>query len=69
MGYFILSRDASKITQLTSKCGIATAGIRADILALHKVLKTRVKMYEHQFGKEPDVAAIAQLLSNTLYGR
>ena len=69
MGYFILSRDCSKVTKLTSKAVIASAGMRADALALHKVLKTKIKMYHHQFNKEPSITAIAQMLSNTLYGR
>ena len=69
MGYFILSRDCSKVTKLTEKCVIASAGMRADAIALHKVLKTKIKMYHHQFNKEPSITAIAQMLSNTLYGR
>lgn len=26
-------------------------------------------MYKNQFGKDPDISAIAQMLGNTLYGR
>jgi 20S proteasome subunit beta 6 len=69
LGYFILSRDASKITKLTDKVVIATAGMRADIIGLHKKMQTSIKMYEYKFGKTPSIDACAQLLSNTLYGR
>ena len=69
LGYTILSRDLSKITQLTDKCVIATSGMRADMIALHKTMKTRVKLYKAKFHKTPDIPAIAQMLGNTLYGR
>ena len=69
LGFQILSRNLTKITKLTDKCVIATAGMRVDAIALHKLLQTRVKVYQRKFKKSPDIAAIAQLLSNTLYGR
>ena len=69
LGYSILSRDLTKISQLTENVVIATSGMRADAIALHKTLKTRVKMYRHKFHKTPDISAIAQMLMNTLYSR
>ena len=68
-GYSICTRSGCKVTQLTSKCVIGTSGQLADQLALHKLLKIRVGMYEHQHGSEPSTEAVAQLLSVTLYGR
>ncbi len=68
-GYSICTRSGSKVTQLTSKCVIGTSGQLADQLALHKLLKIRVGMYEHQHGREPSTEAVAQMLSVTLYGR
>merc|ERR1711943_169683 len=38
-GYSILSRQCPKVTQLTPQCVIATAGMQADTMTLHKVLK------------------------------
>ena len=68
-GYSICTRQGSKITQLTSKCCIATSGMLADQLALHKLLKIKVGMYKHEHGSEPSTPAVAQMLSVTLYGR
>ena len=48
---------------------IATSGMTTDAQNLHKQLNARVVMYTHANGCEPDVYAIAQLLSNTLYYR
>ena len=69
LGYSILSRDLSKITKLTDKCVIATSGMRADAIALHKVLQWKVKTYKAKFYKHPDIDVIARMLGNTLYGR
>ncbi len=68
-GYLILQRNHSKLTQLTEKCVIASAGMVADIDSLHKLLLTRVKLYKQQFKCEPTVSALGKLLSNTLYSR
>jgi 20S proteasome subunit beta 6 len=43
--------------------------MQADFSTLVKVLQSRIRMYEHQHGKQPSTPAIAQLLSNTLYYR
>jgi len=66
-GYSILSRMTPKITQLTSKCVLATSGMRADISTLHKNLLARMEFYQHQNGREMSTTAVAQLLSNMLY--
>ncbi|CAE7571966.1 psmB1 [Symbiodinium sp. CCMP2592] len=66
-GYSIHTRDCSKVTQLTDKCVIASCGMKADAITLHKHLKARMVMYEHQHRKQPSVTAIAQMLATTLY--
>jgi 20S proteasome subunit beta 6 len=68
-GYSILSRDQPKCIRLTDKCVLVSAGMKADRDNLHKMLKTRLVMYEHQHGKPMSTPAIAQMLSNTLYHR
>jgi len=68
-GYSIHTRDCSRVSQLTSQCAIATSGMHADTVALHKNLKYAIKMYEHNHRKEMPVDAIAQLLSQMLYKR
>jgi 20S proteasome subunit beta 6 len=68
-GYSVLCRDSPKQIQLTDKCVLVSAGMKADRDTLHKMLKTRLTMYEHQHGKPMSTPAIAQLLSTTLYHR
>merc|ERR1711871_8576 len=68
-GYSILCRDSTKQVQLTANCVLVSAGMKADRDNLHKMLKTRLTMYEHQHGKPMATPAIAQLLSTTLYHR
>mmetsp|Transcript_965 Transcript_965/g.1450 ORF Transcript_965/g.1450 Transcript_965/m.1450 type:complete len:185 (+) Transcript_965:3-557(+) len=65
--YQILSRDQTKIHKLTEKCSLLSAGCRADMDALWKVLDAKMVMYKYSIGKEMASPAVAQLLSNTLY--
>lgn len=69
MGYAILSRESTKICQLTEKIFIASSGMYADIKALWKNLKIRIEMYRTTHKKDPGLTQIAQLLSTTLYMR
>lgn len=46
---------------------ILTSGMLADQITLHKVLLTKIKMYESDMHKTPSIEAIAQMLSTTLY--
>ena len=68
-GYNILSRSYNKVTQLTSKVFIATAGQVTDAQNLHKLLLARVVLYKHQHGSEPSLHALSKLLCVTLYSR
>jgi 20S proteasome subunit beta 6 len=68
-GYSILSRETSKCVKLTDNCVLATGGMRADRDTLHKMMGSRLTMYEHQHGKPMSTTAIAQQLGNTLYYR
>jgi len=69
LGYSILSRETTKVCQLTSKCCMATSGCNSDMNTLHKQLKFRLAMYQHQHGKELATPGIGQMLANTLYMR
>lgn len=66
-GYSILSRDVSKLHQLTSLCVLGSAGMQADAVTLRKVLDIRVQQYRFRQNEEISTQSIAQLLSNTLY--
>mmetsp|Transcript_9434 Transcript_9434/g.20914 ORF Transcript_9434/g.20914 Transcript_9434/m.20914 type:complete len:220 (-) Transcript_9434:112-771(-) len=66
-GYRIHTRNSSKVTQLTDKCVIASCGMKSDAITLHRFLKARIVMYEHKHRRQPNVTAIAQMLSTMLY--
>merc|ERR1719498_624142 len=66
-GYSIHTRKSSKVSQLTDKCCIASCGMKADAITLHRLLKARIVMYEHNHRRQPSVTAIAQMLSTVLY--
>ena len=62
--------DDTKLYQLTPKTFLASTGMQADRLQLQQVLKFRNQWYSYNNGaKTPSTAAIAQLLSTTLYQR
>jgi len=66
-GYRIHTRDCTKCTQLTKKCVISSCGMKSDAITLHKMLKAKIVMYEHNHRREPSVTALAQMLSTMLY--
>lgn len=68
-GYSILTRNQRKTTQLTKTCAITSAGMVADVEALHKLLLTKIRIYKMQYKREPTMPSLAKLLCNTLYGR
>jgi 20S proteasome subunit beta 6 len=69
IGYSIQTRHGNKLTRLTDTTVIVSAGMQSDTKALHKLLKTRLTLYEHDHGKQMSTQAIAQMLSNILYGK
>jgi len=69
VGYNIISRDTSKITQLTKTCFLISSGMFADLSALRKYLQARITMYEFDNGREPSIDAIGYLVQQTLYSK
>ena len=57
----------SSVCFRTDSCVILTSGMLADQITLHKVLLTKIKMYESDMHRTPSIESIAQMLSTTLY--
>mmetsp|Transcript_40945 Transcript_40945/g.41818 ORF Transcript_40945/g.41818 Transcript_40945/m.41818 type:complete len:242 (+) Transcript_40945:100-825(+) len=68
-GLGILSRNQTKLFDLSSKTVLASAGCHSDIITLRRMLSARLTQYEHSSGKVMSSPAVAQLLSITLYHR
>jgi proteasome beta subunit len=64
---FILSKQARKVHPVTSRNGVAFAGLMGDIGYLTKLLKLESKYYELQFGREMKTRSLAKVLSVILY--
>jgi len=64
---FVLSKQAKKVYPITSRVGVAFAGLMGDIGYLVKLLKFEAKYYELQYNKEIRVRSLAKVLSVILY--
>lgn len=69
LGYSIPARNVSRILKMTDKVVLASSGMAADIVTLHKMLKLRLVQYRHAHKKDMSLTAVSQMLSNTLYYR
>jgi len=68
-GYEILSRDQTKLFNLTPNTVLTTAGCMSDVVTLRRMLDARLTQYKHQTNRDMSTQSAAQLLGNTLYGR
>mmetsp|Transcript_12133 Transcript_12133/g.32655 ORF Transcript_12133/g.32655 Transcript_12133/m.32655 type:complete len:268 (-) Transcript_12133:64-867(-) len=67
LGYSIPARKVSRNVVLTDQVVLATAGMQADTSTLHKVMRTRLRMYQQNHNKPMSLTSVAQMLANTLY--
>lgn len=68
-GYEILSRDQTKLFELTGFSVLTSAGCMSDVITLRRMLGARLTQYKHATNKYMSTDSAAQLLGNTLYGR
>ena len=59
LGYSILMRDYSKTTKLTETSVITSAGMVADVEALHKFMISKVRTYKQTNKREPTLESLA----------
>ncbi|KAJ1937171.1 Proteasome subunit beta type-6 [Kickxella alabastrina] len=68
-GYSINSRTEPKAFKLSNNVVLATSGFAADAKRLVEVLEQNALTYFYKHNKQMTAPAMAQMLSNTLYGR
>lgn len=69
LGYSIPSRKVSRILKMTDKVVLASSGMQADMMTLHKTLRMRLVKYQQNHQKDMSLTAASQMLSNMLYTR
>lgn len=68
-GYSIVTRNQSKLVQLTDNTILATSGMYSDFCELKKVLHSKLQIYQYKIDRAPSTKSIANLISKTLYSR
>jgi len=66
MGYFIASKNAKKVYQISDRIGMTTAGGVGDAQQLVRVMTVECNLYTIRRGKSITVGAASTLLSNIL---
>jgi len=64
---FVFSREAKKVHMITSRAGVAFAGLMGDVGYLTRLLKLESKYYELRVGKDIKTRSLAKVLSTILY--
>ncbi len=67
VGNMIVSKDITKIEQISETMAVTIAGSVSDIQLLVKLIKAELKLKEIRTGKKPSVKAAANLLGNLVY--
>ncbi|MDD1719899.1 MAG: proteasome subunit beta, partial [Methanoregulaceae archaeon] len=66
MGYFIASKRAKKVYQISDRIGMTTAGGVGDAQQLARVMTVECSLYQIRRGRTMTVSAASTLLSNLL---
>jgi len=68
-GYGILTREQSKLFNLTGTSVVGLAGCWCDCQTFNRRLQVQLKMYSYNHQQEMSTGAVAQYISTALYGR
>ena len=68
-GYGILSREQSKLFNLTDKICLGATGCWADVLTLTRLLGARIKMFKYTHNHTIRTKECSQMLANMLYAK
>ncbi len=67
MGYFIASKDVTKIFQIDDKIAMTVAGSVADAQSVVRIMQAETKLYKLRHGKNITVKSATTLLSNIMF--
>lgn len=67
MGYFIASKDVTKIFPITDNLAMTVAGSVGDAQSLVRLLQAEAKLYELKYSKPMSATNAATLLANILF--
>ncbi|MFH1095015.1 MAG: archaeal proteasome endopeptidase complex subunit beta [Candidatus Micrarchaeota archaeon] len=67
MGYFIASKDVTKIFKIDERIAMTVAGSVADAQALVRMLQAETRLYQLRYGKPMTVKNAATLLANIMF--
>ncbi|MCX8163453.1 MAG: archaeal proteasome endopeptidase complex subunit beta [Candidatus Micrarchaeota archaeon] len=67
MGYFIASKDVTKIFPISDNIAMTVAGSVGDAQALVRLLQAEARLYKLRYSKEMSATSAATLLANILF--
>jgi len=67
MGYFIASKDVTKIYPISESLAMTVAGSVSDAQSLVRLMKAEASLYKLKYAKEMGASNAATLLSNILF--
>ncbi len=67
MGYFIASKDVTKIFQIDDKIAMTVAGSVADAQSVVRIMQAEAKLYKLKHGRHITVKSATTLLSNIMF--
>lgn len=64
-----VSCNFPKAFELTEKCYVGLSGLATDIQTVSAMLKSRMKLYRLEHGKDMDVDGVMKFISNMMYAK